>query len=231
MKQIKFPSIQISIEQRKLLDEHLRLVIEKNKTLNLTRITSWDKGQILHIEDSLLGLSAINQAPKGKYVDIGTGGGFPGIPLAITTGRETLLVDSVGKKIKALDSIIEELALGEYVQTFNGRVEELSKSQPYSFAVVTARALSSLPSLLELSSPLLCNGGHLLCYKAQPKEDEVKQAILLEKKLGMKLITIFEGYLSDKQSHRILYVFEKIHNAEVLLPRRPGMAQRKPYKL
>ncbi len=230
MRKIKFPPIQVSIEQRKLLDEHLRLVIEKNKTLNLTRITSWDKGQILHIEDSLLGLSAINQAPEGRYVDIGTGGGFPGIPLAITTGRETLLVDSVGKKVKALDSIIQDLTLEGCIETFNGRVEELAKTQPRSFAVVTARALSSLPSLLELSSPLLYKGGHLLCYKAQPNKDEVEQAILLEKKLGMKLITIFEGYLSDNQSHRILYVFEKIHDAEVSLPRRSGMAQRKPYK-
>ena len=229
MKKNTFQHIEISLEQRKLLDQHLRLVVEINKTLNLTRITSWDKGQILHIEDSLLGLEALNKAPEGIYVDIGTGGGFPGIPLAITSGRKTVLVDSVGKKIQALDSIIKEIDLENQIQTFNGRVEELAYKKPNSFAVITARALSSLPSLLELSSPLLCDKGQLICYKAQPGEKEINQAVVLENKLGMKLIQVYEGYLSDKESYRALYIFEKIHDPEVSLPRRSGMAQRRPY--
>ena len=104
-----FKPIEVSIEQRKLLDEHLRLVIELNKTVNLTRITSWEKGQLLHVEDFLLGLEAITKAPRGKYGDIGTGGGFPGIPLAIMTGRETVLVDSVGKKLKLLILLLKNL--------------------------------------------------------------------------------------------------------------------------
>ncbi len=220
----------LSIEQQKLLDQHLELVISINKTTNLTRITSWEKGQVLHIEDSLLGLEVINNAPEGRYVDLGTGGGFPGIPLAITTGRETLLVDSVGKKTKALDHIISELGLSDTVSTFNGRAEDLALQQPDAFTVVTARALSSLPSLLELSAPLLCIGGQLICYKAQPEEDEIQQASLLEKKLGLRLIETYEGCLSDNVSHRVIFVFEKFEEPEVSLPRRPGMAQKRPYK-
>lgn len=225
-----FKPIEVSLEQRKLLDGHLHLVMELNKTVNLTRITSWEKGQLLHVEDSLLGLEAITKAPRGKYGDIGTEGGFPGIPLAIMTGRETVLVDSVGKKTKALDFIIKELGLSNQISTFNGRTEDLALEQPNSFSAITARALSSLPSLLELSSPLLKQGGQLLCYKAHPDDKEVTQATLLEKKLGLKLIDIYEGYLSDNESHRIIFVFEKIHEAEVSLPRRSGMAQRRPYK-
>ena len=81
-----------------------------------------------------------------------------------------------------------------------------------------------------MSSPLLKPGGQLLCYIDQPEDEEVTQATLLEKTLGLKLIDTYEGYLSDNESHRIIFVFEKMHEAEVYLPRRSGMAQRRPYK-
>ena len=82
-----------------LLEKHLSLVIEANKTTNITRISSWEDGMLLHVKDSLLGLDALNACPAGRYADIGTGAGYPGIPLAIESGRETLLVDSVAKKV------------------------------------------------------------------------------------------------------------------------------------
>ena len=112
-----------TIEQRKLLDLHLQLVIEENKVTNLTRIIDWDSAQVLHIEDSLVGLPEIENAPSGKYLDMGTGAGFPGIPIAIMTGRETVLADSVGKKTKALDRIINTLDIASHVSTYNGRIE------------------------------------------------------------------------------------------------------------
>ena len=74
----------LSIEQRELLDLHLRYVIEENKTTNLTRITDWETAKILHVEDSLVGVPFIEKAPQGDYLDMGTGAGFPGIPIAIT---------------------------------------------------------------------------------------------------------------------------------------------------
>lgn len=100
-----------SVEQRKLLDLHLQSVIEENKITNLTRIVDWDTAKILHVEDSLVGVPFINEAPQGDYLDMGTGGGFPGLPIAIVTGRKTVLADSVGKKIAALNRIISKLNL------------------------------------------------------------------------------------------------------------------------
>ena len=94
-----------------LLKRHLELVIEANKTTNITRISSWEDGMVLHVQDSLLGLDALNACPEGRYADIGTGAGYPGIPLAIETSRPTLLVDSVQKKVQILDGFIEELGL------------------------------------------------------------------------------------------------------------------------
>ncbi|MGN0301940.1 MAG: 16S rRNA (guanine(527)-N(7))-methyltransferase RsmG [Anaerotardibacter sp.] len=223
-------NITISPEQRKLLDEHLRLVLEINKNSNLTRIVDWEQGQLLHIEDSLVGLPEFLEAPTGFYADLGTGGGFPGLPLSIMSDRETLLVDSVKKKTDALDTIISDLGLSERVSTYNGRAEELALEKPAYFSVITARALSALPSLLELVSPLLKVGGWFICYKGKPEENEISHAINLEEKLGLKLISHRETLLSDNETHREIIVFEKTHEARVKLPRRPGMAQKRPYK-
>ncbi len=219
-----------SIEQRKLLDLHLKLVLKENEVSNLTRIVDLEQGQLLHVEDSLFGLPEFITAPQGRYGDLGTGGGFPGLPLAIMSGRETILIDSVAKKTHALDRIIDHLELGSRVSTYTGRAEELAQQRPASFSVLTARALSSLPSLLELAVPLLHQGGQLICYKASIDSDEIEQCELLEEKLGMKMVSKREDTLSDGETHRAILVFEKVAEPMVDLPRRPGMAQKRPYK-
>lgn len=218
-----------TVEQRKLLDLHLQLVIEENKVTNLTRIIDWDSAQVLHIEDSLVGLAEIENAPSGKYLDMGTGAGFPGIPIAIMTGRETVLADSVGKKTKALDRIINALDIASHVSTYNGRIEELSLISPESFSVISARALSSLASLLELSSPLLQKDGYLVCYKSQDVDDELEHAKSVADKLGFEYVSRRDTLLSDSVTERSIIVFKKIHEPLVILPRRVGMAQKKPY--
>ena len=216
----------VTDNQRMLLDKHLGLVIEANKVTNLTRITDWSQGQLLHVEDSLVGLPEVQDAQDGLYADLGTGGGFPGIPVAIMTGRQTLLVDSVGKKTKALDGIIEQLQIDDHVSTYTGRAEDLAIEREGEFAVITARALSSLPSLLELASPLLKRGGRLVCYKGRPEDDEIMRAVSLEKKLGMALFSRREVLLSDGETSRTILVFEKVRKQKIKLPRRVGMAQR-----
>ncbi len=218
-----------SIEQQKLLDLHLKLVIEENKKTNLTRIDTWESGQILHVEDSLVGLPEAQGAPSGSYLDMGTGAGFPGIPLAIMTGRTTVLADSVGKKTKALDYFIEQLGLEDKVSTYNGRVEELALDHPEGFALVTARALSNLASLMELASPLLCLDGLLVCYKAQEGHHELEHAFAIQDKLGLEFVSARDVHLSDGKTNRVLIVFKKIHEPMVPLPRRVGIAQKKPY--
>lgn len=219
----------LSIEQRELLDLHLRYVIEENKTTNLTRITDWETAKILHVEDSLVGVPFIKKAPQGDYLDMGTGAGFPGIPIAITTERKTLLADSVGKKVAALNRMITKLSLEGIVSTFQGRIEDLVKDQPENFSVITARALSSLSSLLELASPLLKINGHLICYKSQDIDDELMHAKTVCNKFGMKFIEVQNFTLSDGVTHRSIVVFEKTSKPSISLPRRVGMAQKKPF--
>lgn len=208
-----------------LLQRHLELVIEANKTTNITRISTWDEGMLLHVQDSLIGLTELNEAPNGPYADIGSGAGYPGIPLAIESGRETLLVDSVGKKTAILDQFIRELHL-DNVQTYTGRIEDFAIDKPGYFSVVTARALSRLSVLMELSSPLLKKGGRLICYKALVDSEELDHALELQGKLNMKLVSDRTTMLVDHR--RRILCFEKMGKPKIKLPRKMGFAQKRP---
>ncbi len=156
----------ITSSQRALMEKHLDLVIEMNKQLNLTRIDDKDEGMLLHVEDSLSALDEIQGAPEGALGDMGSGGGFPGITLAIASGRHTTLIEARKKKCEALQEMIEELGLQSEIDVFCGRAELLARSTPLSYAVITARALAKLSVLMELASPLLQKNGVLVCYKA-----------------------------------------------------------------
>lgn len=216
------------MDQEKLMRRHLELVLKANQITNLTRIDTIEEGLILHIEDSLAGLKEVEEAPVGLYGDMGTGGGYPGMPLAVATGRETLLIDSVRKKTDILQEIIAELGLQQQVSTYHGRLEDLAKEKKGSFSVLTARALSRFSSLLELASPLLKINGRLVCYKAHVSVDEIESLAALESKLGMKFVSSREFVLSDGVTSRCIVVFEKYKKPEMKLPRKAGDAQKKP---
>lgn len=215
---------------QELMGQYLDLILEANKTTNLTRITSRDEALVLHIEDSLVGLEEVSEAPEGLYGDLGSGGGFPGVPLALATGRETVLVDSVKKKMAIVQQAVNQLGLGRQITTCSDRIEDLALDRPGSFSVLTARALSRLVALLELSSPLLVKGGRLVCYKAQLSDEEMQEARAVEDLLGMRLVSQRETMLSDGETRRTIVVFEKVGKAKLKLPRRIGAAQKTPLK-
>ena len=215
-------------EKMALLERHLALVIAANERVNLTRITSADEAWVLHVEDSLAGLPEVEAAPAGPLGDMGSGAGFPGIPLAVATGRHTMLIESVGKKAACLEEFAAELGLAGQVEVFAGRLEELCETRRASFAVLCARALSQTGALMELASPLLMPGGRLVCYKGQPSEEEVAHALGLQETLGMRFVSRRDFVLSDGETHRCILVFEKAGKPKVKLPRRTGLAQKKP---
>ena len=223
-----FTAAGISAEAQKKMERHLELVLAANEHVNLTRIDSVESGMLLHVEDSLAGLAEVQAAPAGLMGDMGSGAGFPGIPLALATGRHTVLIESVAKKAAELDGFIRELGLTGQVETFVGRLEDLCETRRASFAVLTARALAQTGALMELAAPLLVMGGRLVCYKAQPGEDEVEHARGLEQTLGLSLVGDRSFVLSDGATHRRMLVFEKVAKPTLKLPRRVGMAQKKP---
>lgn len=218
----------LNADRKVLIDRYLEAILEVNKTLNLTRIEDSEEARLLHVEDSLSGLEELKAAPDGLYGDLGSGGGFPGVPLAIASGRQTILVDSVKKKMAAVASIVDELGLASQINTYDGRIEDLAVERAGQFSALTARALSRLSVLMELASPLLKNGGHLICYKAQLSDEELEHALSLQKYLGMKLVSDRAFLLSDNETARRIVVFEKYKEPGLKLPRRVGLAQKKP---
>lgn len=213
-----------------LIEKYLEEVLSTNERINLTRITELNEARLLHVEDSLSVLNELEDAPVGLYGDLGSGGGFPGVPLAIKSGRQTVLIDSVKKKMAAVGEILDRMDLSVQISTYDGRIEELACERPGAFAVVTARALSSLDSLVELASPLLEDHGQLICLKAQVDEEEIERALAIEEMTGMELLGKRDFYLSDGETFRTVLVFEKVHEPGVTLPRRVGMAQKRPLK-
>lgn len=216
------------MNEAELIDQYLDLILEENKTTNLTRIDSKEKAQLLHVEDSLVALPEINEAPEGLYGDLGTGGGFPGVLVAIMTGRQAVLVDSVRKKVAIVDKTVEKIGLSDQISTFSGRIEDLALERPHQFAVLTARALSQLPSLLELASPLLKEGGLFVCYKGEASAEEQENAAKVAAKVGMTFVSKRSLTLSDGETHREVFLYCREGKCKVKLPRRIGLAQHKP---
>lgn len=215
-------------KQEKIIS-HLRLLIQFNKKVNLTRIDSEEDGLLLHVEDSLAALDLLRASPEGRYADLGSGGGFPGIPLAIASERPTTLVESVKKKATILELMTEELGVSEQIEVYPDRAENLAKEQNEVFSVITARALSSMSSILELASPLLHVGGWLICFKSNRMDKELEDAQKVCKTLGFNCMETIYFNLADSEIERSLVLFIKEKQADVALPRKAGLAQKRPY--
>lgn len=218
-----------SPDQKYLLDKHLHLVLDANKHVNLTHIQTFNEGVTLHIQDSIEAVPFIQDLSLGDICDMGSGAGFPGIPLAICTHRNVTLVESIKKKAHALSNFVQNLQL-DNVNVFPGRAEELAL-QHHPYEIVTARALSSLPSLIELASPLLSLQGIFIAYKSQDIAQELSQSQIICKKLGMSYVKEIPYTLgTTNEIKRSLVIFKKVSEPLVPLPRRSGMAQKRPYR-
>ena len=140
--------------QRELLDKHLELVIEENKVTNLTRIVDWESAQVLHVEDSLAGLPEVEEAMEGPYLDMGSGAGFPGIPLAIMTGKPFSLIP-LGRRRAPLIRSLLRLVLRTLFQPIMGALRILRCSNLTTFRW-------SLPARFPLW--LHCSSSHRPCW-------------------------------------------------------------------
>ena len=215
-----------------VLVRHLLLVIEKNKVVNLTRITSPEEALSLHILDSLLPLACdgVAMSEGTTFVDLGTGAGYPGIPLAVMTRASGLLVDSVGKKVTAVNEFIEELGL-KNVTTAHARAEELPASSIGAYDYVFARAVAQANILVEYASPLLRMHGRLVLEKGRPTDDEITASKRAAKICGMTLVSRETFELPDELGHREILIYEKTSNPRIKLPRRTGLAKKEPLGL
>lgn len=223
--------VNLSLEQAEKIVSHLVLLGEKNKQLNLTRITDPNEALRLHLLDSLLFVTASKKfclKSSDIFLDIGSGGGFPGIPFAIATGLSGVLIDSVGKKIKAVDEFSAELGLSNRIECKATRAEQLALERRAQFNFVLARAVASLNVLIEYASPLLVSNGCLIASKAHLQEIEFSSAQRAADLCGLSLVSRETFELPDDSGHREIYVFQKTGNEKIKLPRTVGMAKNKP---
>jgi len=215
--------VSITAWQAQQLVRHAQLVLEWNASRNLTRIVDPDDVCVLHVADSLAFLPHFPQL-RGRMVDLGSGAGYPGIPLAIV-GHDVTLCESVQKKAAFLEHAV--VALGLQAGVFAGRAEDLARTQAGTFDVVVARAVSSLASLAELAAPLLREDGYLIALKGVPDAAEFDRGRAAGVTVGMEEIAR-ERYVLQRGEERTAVQYVRRGPVKISLPRRAGMAQRHP---
>ena len=198
------------------LKRYRELVLESNKQFNLTSITDENEFIIKHFYDSLIPLKYLSIEGK-EVLDFGSGAGFPGVPFAISVPNARLtLLDATRKKCLFLSSVKDELRL-DNVEVVCARGESLAKKE--RFDVVTARAVASLPILLELVSQSIRVGGRLLALKGDHGKDELSESEGAIKKLGFKLEKVEEYELPEKMGGRTLIILKKVAKTPNKFPR------------
>ena len=223
LRQLILPAGQTQLKQ---MEAYYRLLVEVNRSLNLTRIVEEQEAALKHFADSLLPLTFVRQT-SGKALDLGTGAGFPGIPLKIMRpGFEMTLLDATAKKIAFVQRSAKEIGLN--VRCIAGRAEELAHTGEFreQFDFVVSRAVGRLPMLLELAAPFLKLGAVFLAYKAQEAEAELQQAQSAMKTLHCRLEENHQVIL-DGQMRSIL-VFSKERNTPDKYPRIFSQIRAKP---
>lgn len=204
--------ITLSSEQAGKLNEYCSLLQEWNLKFNLTAITNKEDIFIKHFADSILGAFALEHG--AEVCDIGSGGGFPAMPLKIARPDiKITMLDSVAKKTEFLLFVSERLNLG--AEIFCVRAEEFGRKE--AFDAVTARAVAAMPTLLEYAAPLLRIRGKAVLYKAAG--EDVSASANAQKILGMELAEARDFVLPNGDG-RVIYIFEKIKATDPRFPRR-----------
>lgn len=222
-------NVSLSENQISKLLKFKTLLLEKNKVLNLTAITD-DKEVILkHFIDSL----TINQyfTEGSSLIDVGTGAGFPGVPIKIVRDDlKVTLLDSLNKRLDFLNDVINELDL-KAIKTIHGRAEDIAHQNEYreKYDFVTARAVANLSTLAELCLPFLKVGGTFICMKGS-SIDEIEEAKNALKTLGGEIIKIDTFTLPESDIERNIILIKKVQTTSNKYPRKAGVPAKNPIK-
>ncbi len=222
----------LSNEQVANFARFMRELLIWNSKFNLTAIT--DKKDILikHFYDSALGLKAWHWTGRENVLDLGSGAGFPGIPLKILSPSiKLVLADSLQKRVGFLQHIIETLHLKQ-VEAIHGRAEELGQNKFFreKYDIVVSRAVARLSVLAEYCLPFVKQGGSFLAYKGAEGIEESMLAESAINELGGKLIKIESFVLPEELSKRTIVIIQKTKPTPSIYPRRPGIPAKKPLK-
>lgn len=222
--------ITLSQTQYEQFDKYYELLVEWNKVMNLTGITEYEEVNEKHFIDSLSIVKVKDMSKIKSVIDIGTGAGFPGIPLKIAFPHlKVTLLDSLNKRIKFLDKVIEELDLKD-IHTIHGRAEDYAQQSSYreQYDLVVSRAVANLSTLSEYCLPYTKTGGAFIPYKSGEIEEEVKAAQKAIKTLGgtQKELTKFQ--LPGSDISRSFPIISKTKLTPKKYPRKSGLPSKEP---
>lgn len=229
-KDLKEFNIVLSEHQIEQFFSYYEMLIEKNKVMNLTAITDLDEVIKKHFVDSLSLIKAYDLTSPVSLIDIGTGAGFPGIPLKIVfPDLEITLLDSLNKRVDFLQSVIASLGLKK-IDAFHGRAEDFARQEKYreKFDLCVSRAVANLSTLCEYCLPYVKTGGKFISYKSDKITEELKTAEHAVNVLGGKVKEQISFTLPDSDINRNLIVIEKHSKTPKQYPRKAGTASKSP---
>lgn len=217
-------------EQRQQFVDFYEYLVEKNKVMNLTGITEFQEVLVKHFLDSLACVKAVDIKKVKRMMDVGTGAGFPGVPLKIAFPHlEACLLDSLKKRVNFLEETFVLLKLTD-ITAVHGRAEEYAKNKAYreSFDLCVSRAVSNLATLSEYCLPYVKVGGSFISYKSGTVQEEAEQAEKAVKILGGKIRDVVYFSLPDSEIQRSLVVIEKVKSTSGKYPRKAGTPLKEP---
>ena len=231
-KAITIGGIELSGGQMEQFCHYYELLIEENKKINLTALTTAQDVAVKHFVDSLSAYDENVFRTCKKVVDIGSGAGFPGIPLKIFDDKlEVVLLDSLGKRIKFLKKVVDELKLND-VKCVHGRAEDAAREEKMreKFDVAVVRAVAPLNIVLEYSLPFVKIGGNVVALKGQKVWDEIKESQNAVKILGGENVNTREIKLPMCNETRIIVTINKTKTTPKQYPRKAGTPTKKPLR-